>query len=351
MTTFVGPPAEKRSAMPPLKFSVLMPVHNGAGVLAETLGTVLRQDYGNFEVVIADDASTDDLAAVLRRFPDPRLRVARFTQNVGYGANLERCRQRAAPDTDILVLMAQDDLLAKGYFRMIATVFQEHPEVGAITRPFYLFGGDLRQPIRDFPPFDRTADRVVSLADGEEVLRAIFGTVVQLSGLAFRARLVAIPFHAHTMPAHAYPFFHILRTHPVMFLHEYAVAVRRYTSQTRHVRAIYDVSPTQSWADMVCTAFPSPAFAEIRRRCLRIVGQNFVGLVQLKNFATTRILLREYVIMARTSWRNLLHPLFWAFVLGTLLVPRSLLLPLTDWYQETVLARRLRRTPIRFVPA
>lgn len=337
--------------MPPLKFSVLMPVYNGATVISETLGTVVRQNYENMEVILNDDASTDDLAAVLKNVPDQHIRYLRNERNLGYGANLERCRQRAAADTDVLVLMAQDDLLAKGYFQRLATVFSEHPEVGAVIRPFYLFGNDLHQPIRDFPPLDRSRDRIVSLSDGQDALRAIFGTVVQLSGLAFRARLVTLPFHTHTMPAHTYPFFGILRTHPVMFLHEYAVAVRRYTSQTRHVRAIYNVSPTQSWVDMVHTVFADPTFTETRRRCLEIVGQNFVGLVQLKNFSTFSVLWREYGIMIRNYWPNLIHLMFWAFVLGTLIVPRSLLLPLTDWYQETVLARRLRRTTIRFVSA
>lgn len=337
--------------MPPPKFSVLMPVYDGAGVIAETLGTILRQDYGDFEIVIGDDASTDNLTEVLLQFPDPRIKTFRNERNLGYGANLERCRRRASPGSDILVLMAQDDLLAAGYFRKLADIFHAHHEVGAVIRPFYLFGDDLRHPIRDFPPHDRARDRIVSLADGEPVIRAIFGTVVQLSGLAFRKNLVTVPFHSDTMPAHAYPFFHILRTHQVMFLKDYAVAVRRYTSQTRHARRIYNVSPTESWVRLVETTFSEPEFAAVRQLCHRIVSQNFVGLVQLKNFSTFRVLLREYGVMIRERPVNLLHPLFWAFVLGTLLMPRSLLLPLTDWYQETVLARQLKRLPIRFTPA
>lgn len=332
------------------KISVLMPVYNHAAVIAETLETIFAQEYGHFELILSDDCSTDNLREILERFPDPRIKVFRNERNLGYGANLEQCRQRASADADILLLVAADDLLCAGYFQTVNRVFHEYPEVGAIIRPFYLFGRSLKDPIRDFPPYDRAHNRVVSLFDGEKVLHAIFGTVVQLSGLAFRKNLVTIPFHPDTMPSHAYPFFHVLRTHNIMFLKDYAVAVRRYTSQTRR-RAVYEVSPTASWVCMVKTVFPEPEFADIRRLAHRIVSQNFVGLVQLKNFSTFRVLLREYSIMIREYPKNLLHPVFWAFLLGTLLIPRSVLLPLVDWYGERVAARLLQSKQIVFVPA
>lgn len=331
--------------------SVLLPVYNGAAVLAETLTSLFGQRYGNFELILSDDCSTDDLPGVLQQFPDTRIKVFRNERNAGYGANLERCRQYASPDADILLLMAQDDLLGEGYFHTVNRVFSEHPDVGAIIRPFFLFGESPVKPIRDFPPYDRTRDTVVSLFDGEGVIRALFGTVVQLSGLAFRKNLVTIPFHPHTMPAHAYPFFHILRTHNAMFLKDYAVAVRRYTSQTRHVARIYDVSPTASWLRLVHTSFPEPRYAQVRLLCRRIVSQNFVGLVQLKNYASWKVLLREYGIMIRAYPKNLLHPTFWLFLFGTLLVPRALLRRLADWYGERVVARRLRRRQFAFTPA
>lgn len=344
-------PCRTEYSMREQKISVLLPVYNGTAVIAETLQTLFGQQYQNFEIVLSDDCSTDNLPEVLQRFPDPRIKYFRNERNLGYGANLEQCRQRASPAAEVLLLMAQDDLLCTKYFHTVNRIFQEHPEVGAIIRPFYLFGKNPEDPIRDFPPYDRTRDRLVSLFDGEDVLWAIFGTVVQLSGLAFRAPLVTIPFHTDTMPAHAYPFFHILRTHPVMFLKDYAVAVRRYTSQTRHSAKIYEVSPTASWVQMIETVLPEPRFAAIRRTCRQIVSQNFVGLVQLKNFSSLRILLREYGTMIKEYPRNLLHPIFWVFVLGTLFIPRSLLLSLVDWYGERVAARLLKSRRITFVPA
>lgn len=336
--------------MSQLKISVLMPVYNGTAFLADTLRAVFGQDYDNFEIIFSDDCSTDDVAAVLRHFPDKRLRYFRNKANVGYGRNLELCRQRASTDADIVFLMAQDDLLAGNVFKRLNTIFIEHPDVGVVIRPFYLFADDFQTPVRDFPPLDRQHDRVISLQDGQTILSALFGTVVQLSGLAFRRSLMQIPFHSDTMPAHTYPFFHILRTHQAYFMKDYTVAVRRYSSQTRRVAKIYEVSPTQSWVTMIMTVFPESEFAVIRKQCLKLVSQNFVGLVQLKNFSTWPILFREYWIMVKNYPFNLLYPVFWAFVIGTLFVPRRVLLPLADWYQVRVAAQLLKTKGIRFTP-
>lgn len=333
------------------KISVLMPLYNGGLVVGETLTSLFRQGYHNFEIIISDDCSTDNGRQVIESFNDRRIKSFRNKKNLGYGSNLERCRQLASADADIIFLMAQDDLLAAGTFHKVNQAFQNYPEIGAVLRPFFLFADDIKTPIRDFPPYDREKDTILSLADGEAALRAIFGTVVQLSGLAFRRKFVEVPFHSDTMPAHTYPFFQILKNHPIMFLKDYTVAVRRYTSQTRHVSHIYEVSPTQSWIDMVNTIFSKADHKQIRQLCLRLVAQNFVGLVQLKNFSTLRILVREYCIMVRNYWRNLLSPTFWFFMLGTLLMPRVLLLPLVDWYQERVAARLLASRQITFSPA
>lgn len=136
-----------------------------------------------------------------------------------------------------------------------------------------------------------------------------------------------------------------------MFLKDYTVAVRRYTSQTRNDPRIYEVSPTQSWIDMINAVFPEREYRLTRHLCLKIVAQNFVGLVQIKNFSTFKNLIREYTIMVMHYRPNLLNPIFWVFVLGTLFLPRRLLLPLVDWYSDRVVPRRLRSTNITFTPA
>ena len=66
--------------------SVVIPIHNGAGWLAETLDSIFSQTYQGFEIILVNDASTDDLLGVLAHYLDARLRVAHLSANVGVSA-------------------------------------------------------------------------------------------------------------------------------------------------------------------------------------------------------------------------------------------------------------------------
>jgi hypothetical protein len=63
--------------------SVIMAAYNGAAFLPETIASLQAQTFGDFEVVIVDDCSTDDTRDVLRRIQDPRFRVIENPINEG----------------------------------------------------------------------------------------------------------------------------------------------------------------------------------------------------------------------------------------------------------------------------
>lgn len=69
--------------------SVGMPVYNGERYLASAIESVLAQTMGDFELLIADNASTDGTEAICRDFAarDDRIRYVRHDENVGAAAN------------------------------------------------------------------------------------------------------------------------------------------------------------------------------------------------------------------------------------------------------------------------
>jgi len=73
------PPAD-----PPL-FSVVIPSYNRAGCIRTATDSVLGQTVANFELIVVDDGSTDDTAAVVAAIADPRLRLLR-QENRGVSA-------------------------------------------------------------------------------------------------------------------------------------------------------------------------------------------------------------------------------------------------------------------------
>jgi glycosyltransferase involved in cell wall biosynthesis len=61
--------------------TVVMPTHNRARLLRRAIRSVLAQTYRDFDLVVVDDASTDDTPDVVAAFTDPRLRYIRLPQN------------------------------------------------------------------------------------------------------------------------------------------------------------------------------------------------------------------------------------------------------------------------------
>lgn len=66
--------------------SVVIPTCNRAGLLPAAIGSVLRQTFQDFEILVVDDCSADATPAVVERFADPRIRFLRHPARRGGGA-------------------------------------------------------------------------------------------------------------------------------------------------------------------------------------------------------------------------------------------------------------------------
>jgi ADP-heptose:LPS heptosyltransferase len=109
--------------------SVLIPTYNYGRYLPEAIESVLAQDFADFEIIISDDASTDDSAAVIRRYAakDPRVRGQFHPANLGMVSNWNWCLEQARGD--YIKYLGGDDCLASRHAlgRMVASL-DAHPQ-------------------------------------------------------------------------------------------------------------------------------------------------------------------------------------------------------------------------------
>lgn len=70
--------------------SVIMPVHNGVPYFAEAIRSILGQSFGDFELVIIDDASTDASPEIATSFADRRVILLRNERQLGITRTLNR---------------------------------------------------------------------------------------------------------------------------------------------------------------------------------------------------------------------------------------------------------------------
>ena len=92
--------------------SVMIPNYNYARYIGETIESVLDQDAPGIEVVVADNASTDNSVEVVRGYRDPRVRLSVNACNVGFSANLERVAAMASGRR--MLLLSSDDRMMPG---------------------------------------------------------------------------------------------------------------------------------------------------------------------------------------------------------------------------------------------
>lgn len=318
-----------------------MPVYNGAKVIEPTLKSILSQSFINYDLIIVDDCSTDASEKIIKSFEDKRIRLFKNEKNLGYSRNLEECRKKARGD--VVYLMGQDDILGKDALINTHKAFMLSDDIGAVTRPYFWFDQKITLPVRAKEQLNPQKDEIVTIKDDYSRIIKMFRTLDQLSGLAYRRKYIDLPFHEDIFPCHVYPFASIFKKHPVVFLKDYNIAVRIASSQTRSVSKIYNKSPIQSWVDMFETVFYEKKHERFRQYMIKnFVALNFVGLVQIKNYARYRFLIREIGMLLKYRPENLLNLQFWFFSFGCLIMPARFLILLVDWYKNHIYAQKLK---------
>jgi glycosyltransferase involved in cell wall biosynthesis len=113
----------------------VVPVHDCAGYLAEALPGVLDQlgTREDVEVLVVDDASGDDPAAVVERLGRGRTRYVRNPVNLGAVATFNRCLGHARGE--LVHLLHGDDLVLPGFYASMEQALETTPDaVAAVCR-------------------------------------------------------------------------------------------------------------------------------------------------------------------------------------------------------------------------
>jgi len=109
----------------------MIPAHNCARYLRETLAGVLAQDAGpdRMQIEVVDDWSDDDPESVVDELGAGRVEYHRQPHNVGHVRNFNTCIERARGR--LVHILHGDDAVRDGFYRVMERPFETHPEIGA----------------------------------------------------------------------------------------------------------------------------------------------------------------------------------------------------------------------------
>ena len=115
--------------MPLITF--IIPCYNYARYLPDCLNSILQQEGKfDFEIILIDDASTDDTGEVIRSYNDPRIRVITHAVNVGHAGTISEGLKLARGE--YVARIDPDDRYRPGYLSRVIPKFEAHPEVGLV---------------------------------------------------------------------------------------------------------------------------------------------------------------------------------------------------------------------------
>ena len=120
-----------------MKFSVLLPTRNRLELLRYAVESVRRQDYDDWEIILSDNFSDQDILGYVQSLGDPRVRYYRTDRFIHVTDNWNNALDKVTGD--YVVTLGDDDCLLKGYFRRIASLISEFSEPDGIYANAFLF--------------------------------------------------------------------------------------------------------------------------------------------------------------------------------------------------------------------
>lgn len=141
--------------------SIIVPVHNRATLVKETLDSIRGQTYEPIEVLIVDDGSTDDTKQVVRRWIEksghPKANLFSLEQNVGKSSAVNYALERYRGD--YVMVFDSDDILLPDAIAFEVEFLESRPHVGMVAARSYIMKGDVRTSetfdlFKDYGSFD-----------------------------------------------------------------------------------------------------------------------------------------------------------------------------------------------------
>ena len=295
--------------------SVIMNVRNGAQTLREAIDCVLAQTSQDWELIVWDDRSTDNSAAIAAEYRDPRIRYYLAPQDVPLGkARADAIRQAAG---EWIAFLDQDDLWLPHKLESQLALAQNDDDVGLI------YG----RTVRFYPSgFERDYDHAheyTPLPEGD-IFSQLFtdSCFIAMSSAMFRYSAIAsvggIPNEIRIIPDY-YLYVAVARRYHTRAVQEVVCRYRMHADSMSHTAALEmhhevlwlidrwasQLDP-QTVADCRKRHFTAIALEEMRSRTT--VGHGIVRLLTQGSLASQ--LVRPFAFLFHVSRRNLQPPVW-----------------------------------------
>lgn len=169
--------------------SVVVCTYNGGLYIEEQIDSILNQTYKAIEVIIADDASTDNTFEVLQRYAhDERVHLYRNARNVGYNVNFSNACEKA--QGAYIAIADQDDIWELDKLNLLVEAIETDPDIVMVHGISARFEGHRAPHLRSL--------KYLNNYTGNDIRNFYLKNVISGHSMLFRRGLLekALPFPA-----------------------------------------------------------------------------------------------------------------------------------------------------------
>jgi glycosyltransferase involved in cell wall biosynthesis len=112
------------------RVTIALATRNRAGYLQAAIESCLSQTFGEFELLVCDNASQDGTATTVAGFDDPRIRYVRNERDLGMVGNWNRCLELARGE--LIANLCDDDLMVPTRLARQVAIFDAHPDTAIV---------------------------------------------------------------------------------------------------------------------------------------------------------------------------------------------------------------------------
>ena len=117
------------------RFSIIIPLYNKASYIRKAVESVVGQTFGDWELIVVDDGSTDGGSEVVKSFSDSRIRLV---QQENAGVSAARNKGVAMATAPYITFLDADDWWEPTFLEEMAGLIERHPNAGIYGTGYYI---------------------------------------------------------------------------------------------------------------------------------------------------------------------------------------------------------------------
>lgn len=252
--------------------------YNFEAYIGECLSSILAQrGTDDYEIIVIDDASTDDSPAVIRSFTDPRIRFVGHTTN--RGSVCTRLEGMAMARGDFVTYTCGDDRIRPCFLERVLPVMRAYPRLGMVYGDVALINarGEIVQEV--WEGIRSRAAHQGHNFHGDEFLALLCDNFIPITTALVRREVIneLMPFRSDLSFMDWYMNLRIARRYELYYLAE-TLAEYRVHGKNQHLRLARDTTYPVTVLRILDEIFNSPERAdETRRIRSRVYASAYVG--------------------------------------------------------------------------